>query len=180
PRSAGVIGPFSFESLRRTSFSRAASSNSTVAGCGLQSARVFFTKAGAGGVLAEGAGVGVGAGAADGSATAEAAGGASAFGSSQPAIIRGRTRIAAEIAVFIPREGTRVAPAGPTAPRLPGASRPARLQISRVAAQAAYADTACGGSSASTSAISGGTRPYPSAAARRPAFGVSSVRNARA
>src|SRR5580658_8536086 len=57
-RSAGEIGPLSFCSLRRTSFSRAALSvKSTLVGCGLQSAALFFTNAGGGGA---GGGGGVG------------------------------------------------------------------------------------------------------------------------
>src|SRR4051812_47305197 len=85
-RSDGASGPLSLPSLRRTSFSSAASSpKSTVVGCALQSAVVFFTNATVGAALGVGATDGVGTGAADGIATADAlaAGAVSGFGSSQ-------------------------------------------------------------------------------------------------
>src|SRR5580658_4736676 len=81
-RSDGVIGPLSLPSLRRTSFSSSASSPKSIsAGCALQSAAVFFTTWGAGGVDGGGGGVGVGAGAA--AAAASGAAGLSLDGSSQ-------------------------------------------------------------------------------------------------
>lgn len=73
-RSAGVIEPASLPSLRRTSFSNAGSSKSTVAGWGLQSAGVFFGSAGALAV-AEGAALALAIAAADADAAAAAASG---------------------------------------------------------------------------------------------------------
>src|SRR5580693_6276076 len=92
PRSAGVIGPLSLLSLRRTSFSSTASSpKSTSVGWGLQSATDFFTYFGGGGVVADGVGTGVGAGAATAAASGTA--GLSLDESSQ-AISAGTSRIA--------------------------------------------------------------------------------------
>src|SRR5580700_4742785 len=71
-RSAGVIAPLSFPSLRRTSCSSTASSPKSTT-CGLQSVATRFTNLGAGGVEATGAGGGV-AGGAEAEAVADGAG----------------------------------------------------------------------------------------------------------
>src|ERR1700722_18679491 len=74
--SAGEIGPLSFCSLRRTSFSSAALSvKSTLAGCALQSDALFFTNAGGGGGRGGGGADGEGAGA----TAAAASGGEASF-----------------------------------------------------------------------------------------------------
>src|SRR5580700_8297451 len=89
-RSAGEIGPLSFCSLRRTSFSRAALSvKSTLVGCGLQSAALFFTNAGGGGA---GGGGGVGGG--GGRGGGGGGGGAWAPGSRLPRAAKPRSSLA--------------------------------------------------------------------------------------
>lgn len=129
-RSPGVMGPLSFASLRRTSFSRASSSpKSMLAGCALQSEALFFTKAGAGG------GGGVGGGGGGGSAAegaADAAAGAWLAGSShatRASMAAERETSAAAMAFFMGRELTKPARAGaiPAAPRA-GPSRPRRTR----------------------------------------------------